>query len=88
MTLEELLLMPIGMGLEEYQSSLKEKKKLENQITNASNKIYEEEDALEILSDEIGSERYNKHLAMKQKAEIKREKLQSKLKLLMNKLNK
>lgn len=87
MTLEELLAMPVGIDLNEYQNLLKEKKRLEKQIAKASNEIYNEEDSLEILADEIGSERYNKHLAMKQKAEIKREKAQAKLKLLMGKLS-
>lgn len=87
MTLEELLAMPVGIDLNEYQNLLKEKKRLEKQITKASNDIYREEDSLEILADEIGSERYNKHLAMKQKAEIKREKAQAKLKLLIEKLS-
>lgn len=87
MTLEELLAMPVGIDLNEYQNLLKEKKRLEKQIAKASNDIYREEDSLEILADEIGSERYNKHLAMKQKAEIKREKAQAKLKLLMEKLS-
>ena len=88
MTLEELLVMPIGMSLEEYQRLLKEKKKLKNKIANASATIFAEEDSLEILADEVGSERYNKHLENKRKAESKREKAQTKLKLLMEKLNK
>lgn len=88
MTLHEFLLKPIPMSLEEYEKILKEKHRLENQITRESNKIFDEEDALEILADEVGSERYNEHLAMKQKAIIKREKAQAKLKILMEKLNK
>lgn len=87
MTLEELLAMPVGIDLNEYQNLLKEKKRLEKQIAKASNEIYNEEDSLEILADEVGSERYNKHLTMKQKAEIKMEKAQAKLKLLMEKLS-
>ena len=86
MTLHEYLLKPILMSLEEYEKILKDKHKLEKQITRESNKIFDEEDALEILADEVGSERYNEHLAMKQKAEIKREKAQIKLKLLMKKI--
>lgn len=88
MTLHEFLLKPIPMSLEEYEKILKDKHKLEKQVTRESNKIFEEEDALEILADEVGSERYNEHLAMKQKAESKREKAQTKLNLLMEKLNK
>ena len=86
MTLHEFLQKPITMSLEEYEKFLKDKHKLENQITKESNKIFDEEDALEILTDEIGSERYNEHLTTKQKAEIKREKAQAKLKLLVEKI--
>lgn len=86
MTLHEFLQKPVMMSLEEYEKFLKDKHKLENQITKESNKIFDEEDALEILADEVGSERYNEHLKMKQKAETKREKLQAKLKLLMEKI--
>ena len=88
MTFEEFLAIPYGMDIFEYQKLLKEKQGLERQIRKASDTIFTEEDSLEILADEIGSERYNEHLAMKEKAEIKREKAQAKLKLLMDKLNK
>ena len=41
-----------------------------------------------MLSDEAGSERYNKHLQNKQKLEAKREKLQNKLKEIIKQINK
>ena len=86
LTLAEFLVMPIGMSFEEYEQLLDAKRKLEKQIIKASNDIYSEEDSLNVLADEIGSERYNRHLANKQKAEIKREKSQHKLKLIKERL--
>ena len=79
MTLAEALSIPKGMDFEEYEKLLNDKKKLEKQIAKASNDIDSEVDSLEVLSDEAGSERYNKHLQAKQKAEAKREKAQVKL---------
>jgi len=87
MTLVELLAMPKGMNPIEYEKLLKDKQKLENQIRKASNTIFDEEESLDILADEVGSERYNKHLANKQKAEAKREKAQEKLEQIEKKLN-
>ena len=87
MTVAEMLVMPKGMDFLEYENLLKEKHKLEKQIRKASDTIFAEEDSLEILSDEVGSERYNKHLVNKQKAESKREKAQTKLKQIIKKLN-
>lgn len=86
LTLAEFLTIPKGMSFEEYEKLLADKRKLEKQITKASNDIYSEEDSLEILADEIGSERYNRHLESKQKAEIKREKAQKKLRIIMERL--
>ena len=86
MTLEEMLAMPKGMKFEEYESLLKDKQRLERQIRKASDIIFAENDSLEVLADEIGSERYNKHLANKQKAETKREKAQAKLEQIVKKL--
>jgi cell division septum initiation protein DivIVA len=79
MTIAEALAIPKGMDFEEYEQILQDKKKLENYIRNLSNKIQGEELSLEVLEDEAGSERYNKHLQNKQKAEAKREKAQAKL---------
>ena len=79
MTLTELLAMPKGMSLEEYEFLIKKKNRLERQITKASNDIYDAEDSLEVLADEVGSDRYNKCLLKKQKAEAKRDKAQREL---------
>ena len=86
MTLVEMLAMPKGMNPIEYERLLKDKQKLERQIRKASNTIFDEEESLDILADEVGSERYNKHLENKQKAEAKREKAQAKLEQIVKKL--
>ena len=86
MTLGEALLIPKGMTFEEYEKLLKEKHKLEKQIAKASDDIYAEMDSLDILSDEEGSEKYNRHLQAKLKAESKRAKAQQKLNAIYLKL--
>ena len=83
MTLEEALSIPKGMDFKEYEKLLNDKKKLVRQINKASADIDFENDSLEVLADEVGSDRYNKHLQNKQKAEAKREKAQAKLKAIM-----
>jgi cell division septum initiation protein DivIVA len=88
MTITEALNIPVGMTFDEYEKLLKEKQKLEKQIAKASTDIDFENDSLEVLADEKGSERYNKHLQSKQKAEIKREKAQAKLKAIMERISK
>ena len=88
MTIAEALSIPKGMNFEEYEKLLNDKQKLEKQIVKASKDIDFEVDSLEVLSDEAGSERYNKHLQNKQKLEAKREKLQNKLKEIIKQINK
>ena len=87
MTLVEMLAMPKGMNPIEYERLLKDKQKLERQIRKASDTIFDEEESLDILADEVGSERYNKHLENKQKAEAKKEKARAKLEQIEKKLN-
>ena len=72
--------MVINIGL------LKEKKSMQKKIGTLSNKIQDEEYSLEVLENEAGSERYNKHLQCKQKAESKREKEQAKLSAILKRL--
>ena len=79
MTLAEALAIPKGMKFEEYEKLLKDKQKLEKQIAKASAEIDFEIDSLEVLADEAGSERYNKHLQNKQKAETRRKSALKKL---------
>ena len=80
MTLEELLKMPKGMDIEEYTKLLKKQKRIKNRLTRVSNLIYDEEDSLEVLSDEVGSDLYNRHLEKKQELENEQVKLLEKLK--------
>lgn len=60
MTLDEFLNMPKGTNIVEYQKSLCMKKKEENRIRSLASKIQECEDALDVLSDEEGSERWKR----------------------------
>lgn len=75
MTFEELLKMPKGMDIEEYNKLLKKQKRIKNRLTRVSNLIDDEEDSLEVLSDEVGSDRYNRHLEKKQELENEQVKL-------------
>ena len=75
MTFEELLKMPKGMDIEEYNKILKKLKRIKNRLTRVSNLIYEENDSLDVLIDEIGSDRYNRHLEKKQELENEQVKL-------------
>ena len=86
MTITEALSIPKGMDFEEYEKLLKDKQKLKKQIAKASDTIQSEVDSLEVLADEVGSERYNKHLQNKQNAEVKREKAQAKLQAIMERI--
>ena len=86
MTITEALSIPQGMNFEEYEKLLNDKQKLEKQIAKASMEIDFEIDSLEVLSDEVGSERYNKHLQNKQKSEAKREKAQAKLQTIKERI--
>ena len=83
MTITEFLSMPNGMSIEEYEHLISKKHKLEKRIFKASNDIYDAEDSLEVLCDEVGSDKYNKYLSKKQNAEDKRNKAQHEL----NKIN-
>ena len=80
MTLEEMLKMPKGMDIEEYNKLLKKQKRIKNHLTKVSNLIYEENDSLDVLIDEIGSDRYNRHLEKKQELENEQAKLLEQLK--------
>ena len=86
LTFTEFLAMPYGMDFREYEKLLDNKRKLEKRITKLSEDIDSEEDSIEILTDEIGSERYNRHLINKQMAEASRERAQKKLRLIMERL--
>ena len=87
MTFAELLAMPKGMGLDEYGKLLDSKHRLIRKIRRASDTIFDEEASLEILADEVGSERYNRHLENKKKAEANIVKAKAKLEQIEKKLN-
>ena len=72
MTIEEVLSWPTGMTFEEYKQSLAKLKRQQRQLYNLSIKRDELEDALDILKDEVGSERWNqkKYELEKVKAQI------------------
>jgi hypothetical protein len=80
MKFEELLKMPKSMDIEEFNKLLKKQKRIKNRLTKVSNLIYDEIDSLEVLSDEIGSDRYNRHLEKLQELENEQVKLLEKLK--------
>lgn len=86
MTLEKFLIIPYGMDFVEYEEILKKKKRIEKRLYKVSEMIDGEECSLDVLSDEIGSERYSRHFEEKQKLEIKQKKLLEELKLLKAKL--
>lgn len=80
MTFEELLKMPKGIDVEEYSKLLKKQKRIKNRLTKVSDLIDDEIDSLEALSDEIGSDRYNRHLEKLQDLENEQVKLFEKFK--------
>lgn len=86
MTFEEFLSIPNGMDFVEYEKILKKKKRIEKRLYKVSEMIEGEECSLDVLSDEIGSKRYSRHLEEKQKLEVKQKKLLEELKLLKAKL--
>ena len=86
MTITEALSIPQGMNFEEYEKLLNDKQKLEKQIAKASMEIDFEIDSLEVLSDEVRSERYNKHMQDKLKSEAKRENAQAKLQTIKERI--
>lgn len=71
MTLEEFLSIPNGMDFVEYEEILKKKKRIEKRLYKVSEMIEGKECSLDVLSDEIGSERYSRHFEEKQKLEVK-----------------
>lgn len=88
MTLEELSNIPEKMKFEEYEKLLTDKKRLESQIAKANSYIDFEVYSLEILADEAGSDRYNKHLHNKQQLEFKIENAQENLNEIKRKIEK
>lgn len=71
MTITELMNIPNGMSVQEYEVLLERKIKLRKQLKKTQDDIYSEEDSLEVLSDEVGTEIYIKHLKKKGQLEQK-----------------
>lgn len=78
MTLAEALSCPVRVSFEEWGNYIKADKKISKQIGNVCEDIYCIEIGLEILSDEKGSERYNKKMNEYTKAKKKLERLYKK----------
>lgn len=79
MTLSEFLSMPKGMKPDEWESELKRKNKINNQLRKLNAERYDLLDALDVLKDEVGSDRYNKKKSMLSDVEAKIEKLKASL---------
>lgn len=77
MTLSEFLSMPKGMKPDEWESELKRKNKINSQLRKLNTERYDLLDALDVLKDEIGSDRYNKKKSMLSEVETKIEKLKA-----------
>ena len=61
MNIGELMAWPVGYSLEEWEKELKRRKCVEKKIRKLSVEIDGETQSLEVLKDEIGSERWMKH---------------------------
>ena len=77
MTLSEFLSMPKGMKPDEWEVELKRRNKINNQLRKLSTERYDLLDALDVLKDEVGSDRYNKKKSMLSEVETKIEKLKA-----------
>ena len=60
MTLDEFFNIPKGMSMEEWEKELKRQKRQDRKKRKLSDQIQECEDALEVLEDEKGSDRWVK----------------------------
>ena len=61
MTMHELLTMPVGVLPDEWEKELKRRKNVEKRIRKLSDEIDGEVESLEVLWDELGSERWHRH---------------------------
>ena len=73
LTMSEILECPSGMHIEEYAELLNWKRKTDKRICKLSEDIDFEEDALEVLADEKGSERFNRHIERLKELRAKRD---------------
>lgn len=77
MTIQDLMRMPKGMKPDEWEAELKRRNKINNQLRKLTTERYDLLDALNILKDEIGSDRYNKKKSRLSDVEAKIEKLKA-----------
>lgn len=82
MTIDELLAIPKGVTLEEWEEILATKKQLNDKLRKLSYKIQECDDALEVLDDEVGTDRYNKWVLKRERYRKKMIKLVAESELL------
>ena len=59
MTIQDLLNMPKGISLEEWEKRIKKRDSLRKRIRYLCNKRSDIMDVLDVLQDEMGSERWN-----------------------------
>lgn len=76
MTMEQFLAMPEGMSFQEWWQILDKQEKKEKRIRKLAEEIQECEDALDVLLDEEGSDRWIKWQEKLEKARAKLENLQ------------
>lgn len=79
MTLSEFLSMPKGMKPDEWEAELKRRNKINDRLRKLSTERYDLLDALDVLKDEVGSDRYNKKKSRLSEVETKIEKLKASL---------
>ena len=79
MTIQDLLKMPKGMKPDEWEAELKRRNKINDQLMKLSTERYDLLDAIDVLKDEIGSDRYNKKKSRLSEVEAKIEKLKASL---------
>ena len=77
MTIQDLLKMPKGMKPDEWEAELKRRNKINDQLMKLSTERYDLLDAIDVLKDEIGSDRYNKKKSRLSEVEAKIEKLKA-----------
>lgn len=75
MTMEEALSCPKGMSFEEYAKSLAKLKRDQKKLAKLIDQRYELEDALDVLEDEAGSERWKRKKDELEKVKAQIEKL-------------
>ena len=75
MTMEEALSCPKGMSFEEYCKSLAKLKRDQKKLSKLIDQRYDLEDALDVLEDEAGSERWKRKKDELEKVKAQIEKL-------------